>query len=149
MNKYVVALVQVLTIIVTALVAAQSDAEVTTVELWQIGALFVGGVVTYFVPLLQNGWAATLKFVATLAAAAITAIIPIVDTANGGPGWSFSAILIVILAVLNAALTAWGVEVRLDAVKAELVAPDVSNKVPEAVDPTATAIVLSSTRAVG
>jgi len=138
LSKYAVAIIQILTLVVTSLVAAQSgDGKITNVEVWQIGALAVGAVVTYLVPLLEKGWAGILKFAAALVTAGVAALVPIIDTANGGPGWSGSAWLIVILAVLNAALTALGVSVRTDAVKAALAAPEVSDKVPVAVDPSA------------
>lgn len=144
LGKYAVPLIQIVTIIVTSLVSANADGLVSLVEALQIGAIGIGGIVAYFVPLLENGWAATLKFIAVLAGAAIAAIIPIVDTANGGAGWSGSALLVVILAVLNAALTALGVTVRLDAAKEALESPDVSDRIPIAVDGKAVRVVLAS-----
>lgn len=146
LNKYAVAIIQILTVAVTALVAAQSDGLLEPVEVWQVAGIAVGGVAAYFVPLLENGWAATLKFVATLVGAGIAAVVPIIDTANGGPGWSASAILIVLLAVLNAALTALGVTVRLESAKAALAAQDVSDQVPVAVDGKAVKVVLAHGR---
>jgi hypothetical protein len=144
LSKYAVAIVQVVTLIVASLVAAQSgDGVVTDVEAWQIAALGAGGVATYLVPLLEKGWAALLKFVTALVAAGVAALVPIIDTANGGPGWSGSAWLIVILAILNAALTAAGVSVRTDAVKAALASPDVSDRIPVSVDGKAVKVVLA------
>ena len=150
LGKYAVAIIQVVTLIVTALVAALSDNKVSDVELWQLIALGVGAVVTYLAPLLEKGWAALLKFLAALVAAGVAALIPIIDTANGGPGWSGTAALIVLLAILNAALTAAGVSIRTDAVTEALVKPNVANAVPQAVDPAAVRVVEAhGIRAVG
>lgn len=137
LSKYAVALIQTVTVVITALVAALGDDVLTNVEIWQIVVIAIGAVGTMFVPLLEKGWAGTAKFVLAVLGAIAAAVIPIIDTANGGPGWSGTAILIVALAGLNAALTALGVSVRLDAVKEALAAPEVSDKVPVAVDPQA------------
>lgn len=141
-SKYVVALIQVVTIIVTSLIAANADNTVSLVEVLQIAAIVVGAIITYWAKLLEKGWAAGLKFAGAVLGAAIAAAIPIVDVANGGPGWTASAALIVLLAALNAALTAWGVDLRLDEVKAQLADPSVDNAKVRAADAPAYAIVM-------
>lgn len=142
LSKYAVAAIQTVTLIVAALVAALGDDILTTVEIWQVVVIGIGAVGTMFVPLLEKGWAGLLKFVVAVAGAIASAVVPIIDTANGGPGWKGTAILIVALAGLNAALTALGVQARLDAVKAQLAAPEVSDKVPAAVDQEAAKVVV-------
>lgn len=141
-SKYIVALVQVVTIVVTSLIAANADNTVSLVEVLQIAAIVVGAIITYWAKLLTNGWAAGLKFAGAVLGAAIAAAIPIVDVANGGPGWTASAALIVLLAALNAALTAWGVDLRLDEVKAQLADPTVDNAKVRAADGPAYAVVM-------
>lgn len=141
-SKYAVAGVQILVLIITSIVAALGvDNVVTPVEGWQVGAIAVGAVGQYAVPLLEKQWAALGKFLVTLAAAAITAIVPIIDTVNGGPGFTGASILIVVLAVANAALTAWGVDVRLDGVRAAIADPKVSDEKVFQLDPAAYRII--------
>ena len=143
MNKYAVGLLQVAIILVTSLGAALSDNDLTPVEAFQVGALVIGAVVSVFVPLLQGAWAAGLKVGGAALGAVLAAIVPIIDTANGGPGWTASAIMIVVLAGLNALATQLGVDVRIDSVKAQLAAPEVSDRVPVAVDKPAVDIVVA------
>ena len=142
-GKYAVAAIQTATIIVAALVAALGDNILTDVELWQVVVLAIGAVATIWVPLTEKVWAGALKLLTSVLGAAASAVIPIIDTANGGPGWRGTAILIVALAGLNAALTALGVQVRLDSVKAALASPDVSDRVPATVDSKATKVVMT------
>jgi hypothetical protein len=142
-NKYAVGLLQVAIILVTSLGAALSDNDLTAVEAFQVGALVIGAVVSVFVPLLQGPWAAGLKVGGAALGAVLAAIVPIVDTNNGGPGWTASAIMIVVLAGLNALATQLGVDVRIDSVKAQLAAPEVSDRVPVAVDKPAVDVVVA------
>ncbi len=140
-SKYAVVVVQIITIIVTSMLAALQDDILSTVEAWQIAGIGVGSISAYLVPLLKNVWAAALKFSAAVAGAALAAVPPIVDTANGGSGWTGTAVLIVILAGLNAALTAWGVTVRLDAAKEAIADPRQANATIIASDPQAVRVV--------
>jgi hypothetical protein len=144
LSKYAVAAIQTATLIVTALVAALNDDILTAVESWQIVVIAIGSITAIWVPLSEKGWAGILKFGATVLGAAASAVVPIIDTANGGPGWNGTALLIVVLAGLNAALTALGVQARLDSAKAALVAPDVSDRVPATIDGKAVKVVLAS-----
>lgn len=143
LSKYAVAAIQTVTLIVTALVAALGDDILTAVESWQIVVIGIGAIASIWVPLTEKVWAGALKFGAAVLGAAASAVIPIIDTANGGPGWSGTAILIVVLAGLNAALTALGVQARLDSTKAQLAAADISDRVPVAVDGKAVKVVLA------
>lgn len=143
LSKYAVAAIQVVTIIVTSLVASLADNTLTIAEVWQIAVIGVGAIGSVVVPLLEKGPAGLLKFLLAIAGAIAAAVVPIVDTANGGAGWTASAFLIVLLAGLNAALTALGVSVRLDSAKEALASPDVSDRVPVAVDGKAVQVVLA------
>ena len=109
MSKFLVAFIQLAVLVIAALQAAMEDG-LTAVEAWQIGAVLAGAVVTYFVPLLQGGWAAALKVAGAVIGAVIAAIIPLV-----AGEWTMSAILIVVLAGLNALATQIGVDVRVQA----------------------------------
>jgi hypothetical protein len=140
-SKYAVAGVQTLVLVLTALMAALTDDVVTTAEWLQLAAVVVTGISVYVVKLLESGWAAAAKFIVALAGAGLSAAIPIVDTVAGGPGWSAGSVLIVVLAVANAALTAWGVDVRLDAVKEAIADPQISDRKVATLDPTAYRIV--------
>lgn len=149
-SKYAVAGVQILVLIVTSIVAALSDDIVSPLEGWQIAAIAVAAFGQYGVNLLDKGWAALGKFLVTLAGAAVAAIIPLVDVANGGQGFTGSSILIIVLAVANAALTAWGVDIRLDGVKAALADPKVSDDKVFQLDPGAYRVVSTqASRALG
>lgn len=139
-SKYAVAFIQVAVIFVTALAAAITDNVLSTVEAFQVGGILLGAAVSVFAPLLTTGYAGLLKLLGAVGGAVIAAVIPIIDSANGGAGWSASAIIIVILAGLNALATHVGVDVRIDAAKQALVSPEVNNIVPEVVDPVATDI---------
>jgi hypothetical protein len=134
LSKYAVAAIQVVTVIVTSMVASLADNTLTTAEVWQIAVIGIGAIGSVVVPLLEKGPAGLLKFALAVAGAIAAAIVPVVDTANGGAGWTASAFLIVLLAGLNAALTALGVSVRMDAVKEALASPDISDRATVAVD---------------
>lgn len=109
LSKFLVAFIQ-LTVLVTASLQAAVEDGLTAVEAWQIVAVLVGAIVTYFVPLLEGGWAAALKVAGAVLGAVIAAIIPLV-----AGEWTMSAILIVVLAGLNALATQIGVDVRVQA----------------------------------
>lgn len=139
-SKYAVAFIQVAVVFVTALSASITDNVLSLVEALQVGGILLGSVVTVFLPLLSSGYAGLLKVLGAVGGAVITAVIPIVDTLNGGPGWTTSSIIIVVLAALNALATHVGVDVRIDAAKEALADTSTANAVPEAVDPTAVTV---------
>jgi hypothetical protein len=114
LNKYMVGLLQVVLISITALQAAMAGG-VTATEAWQLAGLVVGAIVSVFVPLLQGPWAGGLKVGGAILGAIIAAVVPF---AVGG--WNADALVIVILAGLNALATQLGVSVRIDSVKEKL-----------------------------
>ncbi|UAJ16131.1 membrane protein [Microbacterium phage RikSengupta] len=112
LNKYAVALLQVLLLFVAALQAALTDGLITPTEYWQLAGLFVGAVVTYYARILDAGWAGALKVAGAVLGALIAAVIPFLTT-----GWTSEAIAIVALAVINALATQFGVDMRVDSAK--------------------------------
>lgn len=113
LSKFLVAFIQLAVLVVAALQAALIDG-LTEVEVYQLAGLLVGGIVTYFAPLLQNGWAAALKVIGAVLGAVIAAIIPLL-----AGEWTASSVLIVVLAGLNTLAVQIGVDVRVQsAVKA-------------------------------
>lgn len=130
LNKYLVALLQVLLLFVAALQAALTDGLITPTEYWQLAGLFVGAVVTYYARILDKGWAAGLKVMGAVLGALIAAVIPFLTS-----GWTPEAAAIVALAVINALATQFGVDMRVDAGKEVLADPGQSNQIVTAVDP--------------
>lgn len=114
LNKYMVGLLQFLIISVTALQAAVAGGIDVTAA-WQLAGLVVGAFVSIFVPLLEGPWAGGLKVGGAVVGAVIAAIVPF---ATGG--WDANALVIVVLAALNALATQLGVSIRLDSVKEKL-----------------------------
>lgn len=135
LNKYIVALLQVLLLFVAAFQAALTGG-IEPVEAWQLAGLLIGAIVTYYVPVLATKWAAALKVFGAILGAAIAAIVPLV-----GGVWGASAVTIVVLAIINALATQFGVDIRLDSAKQALASPEVSTAAAVAVDPQGTAAV--------
>lgn len=134
LNKYLVALLQVLLLFVAALQAALTDGLITPTEYWQLAGLFVGAIVTYYARILDSGWAAGLKVAGAVLGALIAAVIPFLTT-----GWSPEAIAIIALAVINALATQFGVDMRVDSSKEIILDPGKSNLAIAEVDPKAAA----------
>ncbi|MEG2887208.1 MAG: hypothetical protein RR853_08795, partial [Aurantimicrobium sp.] len=103
LNKYAVALLQVLLLFVAALQAALTDGEMSLTESFQLAGLLVGAIVTYFTKVLTTGWAARLKVGGALIGAVIAAIVPFLTS-----GWTAEAAAIVVLAGINALATQFG-----------------------------------------
>lgn len=139
LNKYAVALLQLLIITVTALQASIADG-LTETEVWQLAGLVVGAIASVFVPLLEKGWAGALKVGSAVAGAGIAALVPFVTD-----GWTPSAAIVVVLAVLNTLATQIGVNIRVDAARAGLVDTRVPDRVIVDVDPAAAGVVRSHT----
>lgn len=110
-NKYLSGLLAVLIVGITAFQAALVDGFTVT-EAWQLAGLLVGVFVTTYVPLLEAGWAGALKVAGAVVGAGIAAVVPFVTG-----GWSMSAVVIVVLAVLNALAVQLGVNVRVDSAR--------------------------------
>lgn len=137
LNKYAVALLQLLIVTVTALQASVADG-LTETEVWQLAGLVVGAFASVFVPLLERGWAGALKVGAAVGGAGIAAIVPFVTD-----GWTPSAAIVVVLAVLNTLATQIGVNIRVDAARASLLDTRIPNQVIVDTDPAAVGVVRS------
>lgn len=134
LNKYLVALLQVLLLFVAALQASLTDGSLSVTEAWQLAGLFVGAVVTYYAKILDQGWSAALKVGGAVLGALIAAVIPFLTS-----GWTAEAVAIVALAVINALATQFGVDMRVDSAKEVVADPaQYDNKALE-VDPSALA----------
>lgn len=128
LNKYATAILQFVLILVASVQAALTDG-VSTVEVWQLAAIGVANVGTYFVPLLKTNWVGLGKTGVAVAGAIIAAIIPIALDA-----WTTESFLLVVLAGLNALAAQAGVGIRVDSASAAVASPDVPNIVVAAVD---------------
>lgn len=137
LNKYATAILQFVLILVASVQAALTDG-VSTVEVWQLAAIGVANVGTYFVPLLKTNWVGLGKTGVAVAGAIIAAIIPIALDA-----WTTESFLLVVLAGLNALAAQAGVGIRVDSTAAQIADPTVANVVPETVDAAATEVVVS------
>lgn len=138
LNKWAIALLQVLFLALTALTAMRADG-VTHVEVWQFVALVVGAGFTAALKLIENGWHAGLKVAAALVAAFFAAVIPLLTNA-----WTVDSTIVVVLAIVNAALIQFGVDARIDSAKSILLDPTKSNNVIVGVDPVAAKIAAAS-----
>jgi hypothetical protein len=136
LNKWAVALLQLVFVAVTALQVLREDG-VTVTETWQFVALVVASGAAVFVPLLKGTWHAALKVIAALLGAAFAAVIPIATQ-----DWTLDTVIIIIVAVANAAMIQFGVDARLDGVKEIIADPTLANRPVAVVDPAATAIVI-------
>lgn len=136
-SKY---LTPVLTIAILALgffQASISDGIFTDLEKWQLASLLVGAIVTYIAPLTTGKWPAIFKVGGAVIGAVLAAIITAVTE---GSVFDANLLTIVVLAGLNALAAQTGTDQRVDAAKEALAAPNVSNAVPEAVDPVASEV---------
>lgn len=135
-NKYLVGFIQLALIALTALQTAVAAGWNATAA-WQFAGLVVGAVVTVFVPLLKGGWAGGLKVGGAVLGALIAALVPFVTA-----GWTPNAVIIVVLAAVNALATQLGVYVRVDSAKEALASAAVPDRVPLSVDPDAARLAL-------
>ncbi len=129
LNKWFVALLQLVITAVTGLQALRADG-ISATEAWQFAGMIVAAFGVVFLPLLENGWHQAVKVIVALVGAGITAIVPLVTN-----DWSIDSAIIVALAVLNAAAVQFGVDARIDGVKAVVSDPAQSNSKAAAVDP--------------
>ena len=131
LNKYLAALLTLAITVLTAAVAIPEEAWHDAATIWQFAGLVVSTIVTIFLPLSRGSWAAALKVIGSLVAAAVANVIAFLTS---GGDWGFTQWLLIGLAILNALAAEIGVNVRLDSAKQALAAPEVSNVVPEVVD---------------
>jgi hypothetical protein len=118
--KYASALLSLTVLLVTSITAALAG-PITLTVLIQLGLLFLGGVVTYIVPLMSGPWAGVFKVGIGVVAAALAAIVPLLT----GTSWTLQNTLIVVLAVVNALATQLGVAIRKDPIDAGTAVPGV------------------------
>lgn len=108
LNKYAVAILQILLVATTAFVAIPDD-QLTVGTLVQLAILVVGAVAAYFLPLLKGSWKAGLKTISGIVIAVLTALIPFL--AQGGV-LTRTQIVVVIIAALTALANEVGVAIR-------------------------------------
>ena len=125
-NEFQAAILGAIVTLVFAMQTAMGDGF-SQVEGWNFLALAAGVIVTYLAPLLKSKWASALKIGGAVLAAIAIAIVAVVDTANGGPGWNAESMVAVVFAGLNALAAAVGVNQRVGEVKANLADPAVDN----------------------
>lgn len=144
-SKYTTA---ILTLAIVVIAGFQSAlvGGISEVEAFQFAALVVGAVVTYFAPLLISSWAAALKVLGAVAGAVLAAVPPIIDTANGGQGFTPEAIVMLIFAGIMALAAQFGVDVRIDSTAKAIANPAVSNDEVYVIDPKAYDVVDSVSR---
>lgn len=107
-QKYLAAIVPILTAAAVFLQSAFKDEILDAAEVWQLVALVAGAVITFLVPLLPGKWAGGLKTGAAILAALATALVPFALQGTITPEqW-----MVVILAVLSALGVEVGVQAR-------------------------------------
>lgn len=136
LNKWAVALLQLVFVAITAL-QVYREGGLTETEAWQFGALVISAAAAVYLKLLKGGWHQALKVSAAIAGAVIAAIIPIVNDT-----WTLDTWILIILAALNALVIHFGVNARIDGVEQVLADPSLANRPVAVVDPTVTEIVL-------
>lgn len=106
-RKFAAAIIPAAVTLLGALQVAIADGAVDQTEAGQLIALVAGVAVTYFVPLLSGAWAGGLKVGASLLAAVATLIVPLFT------GFTTEALVVFVLALLNALGTELGVAARV------------------------------------
>lgn len=108
-NRYAAALLSILVTLVAAFAAIPADQFDATAAV-QLGILAAGAVTTFFVPLVDGKWKGLLKTGAAVAAALLTAVVPLLS----GAGLDATNLAVVVLAGLNALAVEVGVQIRQD-----------------------------------
>lgn len=111
-RKYAAALLPAAIILLGALQTALADNRIDATEGGQMIALLAGVGLAWGVPLVKGIWAGALKTGFTALAAIATLIIPFFT------GFSWQALVIIFLAVLQAIATQIGVAVRTELIDA-------------------------------
>ena len=114
--KYAPALMPLAIALIAGLQVMLADNVASPKEAWQFTALAAGAVVTWAVPLLKTQFAAALKVLANVVAAAAVLFIDMLN--NGEIIWDFATITFVVLGLVQAFAAQIGVDVRVDAQKA-------------------------------
>lgn len=108
-SKYLTAILTAAVTVGTAL-ATVAHGSIGLTEVVQLVLVALGAVAAYIVPVLPGGWRGGVKVGAVILAAVLTAAVPFLLG-----GWSLEAVVIVILAGINALAAQLGVAVRVDA----------------------------------
>jgi hypothetical protein len=111
--RYAPALLPLAVAILGPLQLYMSDNQFTAEEVWLFIAAAAAAAGTWAVPLLKTGWAGALKVGLNLLVVLAGIVIPLIP----GNDWSFSIIVGIGLALLQAVAAEIGVSVRLDAQK--------------------------------
>lgn len=139
-NKFLTPIITIALLVVGFFQTSISDGEFTYLEKWQVAALFVGAVVTYFTPIVKGPWPGVLKVAGAVIGAALAAIITAVQT---GSVFDTNLLTIIFLAGLNAFAAQTGTDARLVEAKAELANPAVPISQTMAADPGAARAVIN------
>lgn len=107
LNKFAAALLQLAVLVLGAVQAALIDG-ITATEVWQLIALGAGAAGTFFLPIVDDAkWKGVLKTGSAVAAAVAAAVVPLV-----GGAFDANAMIIVVLAFINALAVETGVQMR-------------------------------------
>ena len=136
--KYLTPLLTIAILALGFFQASVSDGDFSALEKWQLAALLIGAIVTYIAPLTQGVWPAIFKVGGAVVGAILATIITAVTE---GTVFDVSLITIIVLSGLNALAAQVGTDQRVDAARDAIASPNVSDAVPETVDPQAVAIV--------
>lgn len=106
-SKYAAAVLSTLVVVGTSLATALGG-HVDWSVLLQLAIVTAGAVGTYIVPVLPTGWRGGGKVGVAILAALLTAAVPFVG------GWTAQAVVLIILAGVQAAAVHLGVAIRVD-----------------------------------
>ena len=105
-QRYATALLSLAVVLTTAFIALP---DFGLISVFQFLVLALGAVITYAVPVLPAGWRGAFKTGAAVAAAVLTAVIPLVSET-----WNAQTIAVVVLVGVNALANHLGDKIRLD-----------------------------------
>jgi len=136
-NQFLAGLLTLLITLITAAVAIPAEAWALPLTIWQFAGLVVSTILVIFLPLAKGGWAAAIKVIGSLAAAAIANVVGVLIT---GDPWAVAQWLLLGLAILNALAAELGVNVRISGLKQIIVSPTASTAAATASDPAGVAV---------
>jgi hypothetical protein len=122
-TKYLTPVLTIVLIAVGFFQTSISDGEFTTLEKWQLAALFIGAVVTYISRIVPGPWPGILKVAGAVLGAALAVIITAVQT---GSVFDTNLFTIIILAALNAFAAQVGADARVTEAKVDLADPTIT-----------------------
>lgn len=104
----------VLSFVVVILTAVQGLKDFGLISDLQLVALAVSSAVVIVVPLVHTAWAGALKTGLDLVGAVVVILIPFVALWVNGSPITRDAVVLIIIAIVKAAATEFGVQVRTD-----------------------------------